>query len=118
MRFLLLVHMTESDLRDMPETEYARLLQAYRDFAERGRASGQLRAHGELHGASGSSVVRAHAGRPQADAGLTPGARERIDRFFVVEANSHADANGIASAVPGARYGWVEVRQISNDSST
>jgi|SRR3954452_526709 len=84
---------------------------------------GQYQAFGQKHGAAikggnalqpttTAKTVRVRNGGSAGTDGPFAETKEQLGGYYLVEANSLDEAASMASEIPGARYGCVEVRPI------
>lgn len=109
MQFMLLIYQDEAILSDEQRQDC---------YVESTKLTHQLHAEGKFVSASPlQSVTTATTVRVREDRSLlTDGpfaeTREQLGGFFIVEAKDLDEAIAIASRIPGARYGSVEVRPV------
>lgn len=112
MKFLLLVHHNEANFAAMSDATKRDLL------AESVRLTHDLHAQGRYVDASPlmpsatGARVRVREGKASITDGPFAETHEHIAGYFFVEAVSLAQAIDIATRIPGARLGYVEVRQV------
>ena len=112
MKFILLVHHDESTFEQMSEETKRGLL------AESIQLSHQLDAKGEyvhaspVHPAATAALVRVREGKAFVTDGPFIETREQMAGYFLIEAKDLEEATAIATRVPGARIGTVEVRPL------
>ena len=112
MKFILLVHHDESEFEQMSEEAQGELL------AESLRLCHQLDAKGEylhaspVHPAATATLVRMREGKAFVTDGPFIETREQMAGYFLIEAKDLEEATAIATRVPGARIGTVEVRPL------
>ncbi|MEP7151795.1 MAG: YciI family protein [Nitrospira sp.] len=112
MKFILLVHHDESAFEQMSEETKRGLL------AESIRLCHQLDAKGEylhaspVHPAATATLVRVREGKAFVTDGPFIETREQMAGYFLIEAKDLEEATAIATRVPGARIGTVEVRPL------
>ena len=63
-------------------------------------------------------TVRVRNGKVSTTDGPYVETKEHLGGFYVIEARDLNEAVQIASRIPGARYGCVEVRPIAEDAQT
>ena len=63
-------------------------------------------------------TVRVRNGKTTTTDGPFAETKEHIGGFYVIEARDLNEAVQIASRIPGARYGCVEVRPVAEDALT
>jgi hypothetical protein len=112
MRYALLTCTDESAV--IGDEERSRRAAALTSFEDEMRERGVLLASEHLHAAETSTTVRCWDG---GDVMVTDGpfaaTREQIGGFFVVECKDLDAAIDVATRVPAAWYGTVEVRPLS-----
>jgi DNA-binding XRE family transcriptional regulator len=116
-RFLCLV-CADKLLEQMPRAAADRHLAQYRVVTERLRKRGALLACNRLLPAERAVTVRVRKGRRSVTDGPFAETKELVGGYFVIEAEDRAEAVRLASTLPGARIGCVEVRPIAEDAAT
>ena len=112
MKFMLLVHHNEAAFEQMSEDERQRLLAESIALTHELHAKGQYVSASPLHPAATATVVRVRDGSPFVTDGPFAETREQLTGYFLIEARDQAAAAAIATKVPGARIGSVEVRPV------
>jgi len=112
MKFLLLVHHDEQSFRMRPEAERVGMLQDSIALARQLHASGQYRGAAPLHPSSETVCVRMRDGKPIVTDGPFAETREQLGGYFLVDVQDREEAVRIASRIPGARIGTVEIRPV------
>jgi hypothetical protein len=110
MRYLCLIHLDESRLAAMARDEVNILDARHLDFNEGLRADGRFIEAGTLEPASGTACVRVRNGRASITDGPFAEAREQVAGFCFIEARDLNEAIRLASRIPSANLGTVEVR--------
>ncbi len=105
MKYLCLVYGEEKKLEGMPDEECV----AY-DEALRGR--GQCIASEALQPVQTATTVRVRNGKVSISDGPFAETKEQLAGFYLVDARDLNDAIQIASKIPPARIGSIEVRPI------
>ena len=109
MKYLLLIYMNEGAMNES-ERE-----QCYRDSTQ---LAGDLHAKGQFLGANPlqpvatATSVRIREGRRLVTDGPFAETREQLGGYFLVDVPNLDDAIGIASRIPAARRGTVEIRPV------
>lgn len=117
MKYLLLIA-AEKVMEDF-EPEFARQhYEEYRQFTDELRASGQLVATNRLLPAAEAVTVRVRLGKVSTTDGPFAETKEQFGGYYVIEARDMNEAIQVASRIPGARYGSVEVRPVAEDEQT
>jgi hypothetical protein len=109
MKYLLLIYMNENAMSD-PEREhcYVESTQLAQDL----HTKGQFVASAPLHPVSTATSVRVRDGKPLVTDGPFAETREQLGGFYLVNAQDLDEAIAIATRIPGARVGTVEVRPV------
>ena len=113
MRYMLLVHHDEVSFAQRPENERHNMLQESVQLANQLYANGQYFGAAPLHPTSETTCVRVRDGKRLVTEGPFAETREQIGGYFLVEAKNVDEAIEIASRIPGARIGTVEVRPVT-----
>ncbi len=109
MRYMLLIYLEEQTLDDKEREEcYGESIQLCRELA----ASGNFLATAPLYPTSMATSVRIREGKRLVTDGPFAETREQLGGYFLVQAKDLDEAIGIASRIPGARKGTVEVRPV------
>lgn len=117
MKFLCLI-CAERVMETMSKAEADRHYEDYRGFTSGIRASGQLLSCNRLLPPDSATTVRVRGGRVTTTDGPFAETKELIGGYYVIEAADRAQAIEIASRIPGAWIGCVEVRPIAEDEQT
>jgi hypothetical protein len=109
MKYMLLIYEDEHALDDeIREDCYAESLQ----LVDKINAAGQFLATDPLHPTAAATSVRVRDGKSFVTDGPFAETREQLGGYFLVEVDNLDDAIGIASQIPGARRGTVEIRPV------
>jgi hypothetical protein len=109
MKYMLLIYMDEQILS---EREREECYQESSGLAHDLAAHGQYLAAAPLHPTSTATSVRVREGKRLVTDGPFAEVREQLGGYFLVDAKDLDEALEIASRIPGARRGTVEVRPI------
>jgi len=112
MKFLLLVHHDEHSFRMRPEAERDGMLQESIALARQLHTRGQYLGAAPLHPSSETVCVRVRDGQPLVTDGPFAETREQLGGYFLVDVQDREEAVRIASRIPGARIGTVEIRPV------
>ena len=109
MQYMLLIYGEEKAL-DQKEREacYEESKRLTHDL----HAKGQFRAAAPLYPTATAASVRIRDGQRLVTDGPFAETREQLGGYFLVEAGSADEAIAIASRIPAARWGTVEVRPV------
>jgi hypothetical protein len=100
------------------EADAAKHFDEYRVFTEDLRASGQFIGANRLLPPDAATTVRVRNGRVSTTDGPFAETKEQLGGYYLIEATDLNEAIRIASRIPGARFGCVEVRPVAEDAQT
>jgi hypothetical protein len=118
MRYLCLVHGAEDSLpvrqnpNPMSRAEVDALTRDSLAFNDMLRTSGHFVAAHALQSARTATVVRVRGGKVVVTDGPFAETKEQLLGFVLIEAKDHDEAVEVASQIPLARLGSIEVRSI------
>jgi hypothetical protein len=113
MKYMLLIYHNEQDWNAQTDAEREQIYGEYRQLVQQLQSTGQYLAGDELQLATTASSVRVRDGKQLVTDGPFAETREQIGGFFIVEAKDSDEANSIASRIPSARNGVIEVRPVA-----
>jgi hypothetical protein len=105
MKYLCLVYLEEQKLHAVPDSECFA-------FGDGVRKSGRLVAAEALQPVETAATVRVRNGKLSITDGPFAETKEQLAGFYLIDAKDLSDAIQIASKIPPAREGSVEVRPI------
>lgn len=105
MKYLCLVYLDENRLDEVPDEDCV-------EFDTSVRNSGQCIASEALESVHAATTVRVRNGKVSVTDGPFAETKEQLGGFYMIEARDLNDAIRIASKIPPARVGCVEVRPI------
>src|SRR6516225_3180841 len=109
MKYMLLVYLGENALDEAAREHcYAESTQLCHDL----NASGQFLAASPLHPVSTATSVRVREGKSLVTDGPFAETREQLGGYFLIDAKDLDEAISVATRIPGARKGTVEIRPI------
>src|SRR4029079_2219030 len=117
MKYLCLIA-AEKMMEHMTEADAARHFEEYRDFANDIRRSGHYIGSNRLQTPDLATTVRVRGGKVLITDGPFVETKEQLGGYFLIEARDINDAIQVASRIPGARFGCVEVRPVAEDAQT
>ncbi len=112
MKYLCLIYSDEELLGALPRPEWDALVGEYLDYDEELRRSGHYITAEALQTVQTATVVRVRNGKLATADGPYAETREQLAGFFLIEARDLNEAIQLASRIPSARLGGVEVRPI------
>jgi hypothetical protein len=114
MKYLCIAYDDDDKLNALPKEEFDRLINeslAYRDSLQR---SGRLVVAEALQPTQSATTVRVRDGKASMTDGPFAETKEQVGGFWLIEARDLNEALQVASKIPSARYGSVEVRPIED----
>ncbi|TKB58100.1 MAG: YciI family protein [Nitrospira sp.] len=112
MKFMLIVHHNEDAFEKMDKETQSQLLTESIELTHQLHATGQYVHASPLQPAATAVIVRVREDTPLVTDGPFIETREQIAGYFLVNARDLNEAIRIATRVPGARIGSVEVRPL------
>jgi hypothetical protein len=112
MKYLCLIYADETQWPKMSKDQTDRMVQDYVEFTDRIRTSGHYAGGHRLHSVSTATTVRVREGRISTTDGPFAETKEQLGGYYLIDARDLNDAIQIASKIPGARVGSIEVRPI------
>jgi hypothetical protein len=117
MKYLCLIA-AEKVMEQMTESDAAKHFEEYRVFTDAIRESGHYVGCNRLLPPAAATTIRVRQGKVSATDGPYVETKEQLGGYYVIEARDLNEAIQIASRIPGARLGCVEVRPIAEDEQT
>lgn len=117
MKYLCLI-CAETVMEYMSEAEAEQHFREYAEFTERIRGSGYFIGANRLKPAESAATVRVRNGKVTVTDGPFAETKEQLGGYYLIEARDFNEALRVASEIPGARIGCVEVRPIADDEAT
>lgn len=112
MKYLCLIYDEEKLWETMPGSESDALLGEYHAFTDAIRKSGHYVAGEALHPTHTATTVRVRNGKVSTTDGPFAETKEQLGGFYLIEARDLNDAIQVASRIPSARLGSIEIRPI------
>ncbi|MGH8244044.1 MAG: YciI family protein [Steroidobacteraceae bacterium] len=117
MKYLCLI-CAETVMEQMTEADADKHYEEYREFTDDIRKSGHLISVNRLLPPSAATTVRVRRGQVSITDGPFAETKEQLGGYYVIEAPDLNEAIRVASRIPGARIGCVEVRPVAEDVQT
>lgn len=117
MKYLCLI-CAEKVMEQMPEADAENYFEEYRVFTEAIRRSGHYVGCNRLLPPAAATTVRVRNGKISTTDGPYAETKEQLGGYYLIEAKDLNEAISIASRIPGARRGCVEVRPVAEDART
>jgi hypothetical protein len=118
MKYLCLIYDDEKVTDAMSKAEGDAFLGQYMEFTESIRQSGNYIAGEALNPVASATTVRVRNGRISTTDGPFAETKEQLGGFYLVEAQDLNEAIQIASRIPSAQIGSIEVRPVVDFSES
>jgi len=116
MKFLCLVYQEEKEEANVPKEMIQQAKKDYGAFAEDIKKSGNyVGSHGLQH-TDKATTVRVRDGKLSTTDGPFAETKEQLGGYFLIEARDRAEAIQIASRIPSAKWGSIEVRPVWSEN--
>jgi len=112
MKYLCLIYEDETLRQKMEKAEVDKLFAEYSAFKDRIKNSGHLVGCNPLQPTRTAITVRVRNGKVSTTDGPFAETKEQLGGYFLIEARDLNEAIQVASRIPGARLGSIEVRPI------
>jgi hypothetical protein len=112
MKYLCLVYHEESTIEALPAQEYNSLVDEVLAYREELRESGYYVASAPLQPVHTATTVRVRNGRMILSDGPFAETKEQLGGFYLIDARDLNDAIRVASKMPSAWLGTIEVRPL------
>jgi hypothetical protein len=112
MQYLLMIYDAEADLAKLSPTEVGKMYEDYGRFTNEIKASKNHIAGHQLQPVSTATTVRIRNGKRLTTDGPFAETKEQLGGFYMIEARDLDEAIEIASRIPSAKVGSIEVRPI------
>ena len=112
MKYLCLIYEAETRFETMPKPELDAIMKDYRAFTEDIKKSGHYIGGFQLQPTHTATTVRIRNGKMSTTDGPFAETKEQLGGYYLIEANDLNDAIKIASRIPSARMGSIEVRPV------
>jgi len=112
MRYLCLIYDEEKKLGAMSKGESDAFMGEYFAFTEDIKKSGHYVGGNALQPANTATSVRVRGGKMSTTDGPFAETKEQLGGYYLIEAKDLNDALQVASKIPSAKLGTVEVRPI------
>jgi hypothetical protein len=112
MKYLCLIYDEEKKLETMPKTESDAFMGEYFAFTDGIKKSGHYLGGEALQPVQTATTVRIRNGTLSTTDGPFAETKEQLGGFYLINATDLNDAIQVASRIPSARLGSIEVRPI------
>jgi hypothetical protein len=112
MKFMFMIYHDENVLDAMPEKEMQALVDSAIEYSEEIERTGHYIVSDALQRTGTARTIRVRGGKVTATDGPFAETKEQLGGFFLIDAKDIDESCAIASRVPPARVGVIEVRPV------
>jgi len=112
MQYLCLIYENEQEWQKLPKSEAEKIMGEFFSYTESIKKSGHYVGGNALQPTHTATTVRVRNGRLATTDGPFTETKEQLGGYYLVQAKDLNEAIQVASRIPGARLGAVEVRPI------
>jgi hypothetical protein len=117
MKYLCII-CAEKVMEQMSEADAEKHFEEYREFTLAIKESGHFIGCNRLLPSDAATTVRVRQGKVSTTDGPFAETKEQFGGYYLIEAGDLNEAIQVASRIPGARLGCVEVRPVAEDEQT
>jgi hypothetical protein len=117
MRYLCLIYENETAWEALPPAESEAIMNEYFQFTDDIRKNGKYVAGEALQPTASATTVRVRNGKVSTTDGPFAETKEQLGGFYLIEATDLNDAIQVASRIPSARLGSIEIRPVIDFSA-
>jgi len=110
MKYMLLIYDDEKGWEKLGEAVQKQVMGEYMKFTQEIKDSGHHVASSQLHPTTAATSVRIRDGKKLVTDGPFAETREQLGGYYLIEAKNLDEAISIASRIPSASHGTIEVR--------
>jgi hypothetical protein len=112
MKYLCLIYNDEREMGTMPRPDGEKMMAEYSEFTESIKQSGHYKGGDALQPTTTATTVRVRQNKVSTTDGPFAETKEQLGGFYLIDAKDLNDAIAVASRIPGAKTGSVEVRPV------
>ena len=112
MKYLCLIYDDETKWATMPKEQADALMGEYFAFTDGIRQSGHYVAGDALQPTATATTVRVRNGKVSTTDGPFAETKEQLGGYYLIEARDLNDAIQVATKIPSARFGSIEIRPV------
>ena len=117
MKYLCLIYDDEQQMMKRPRDETGKMSADYMTYTEGIQKSGHYLGGNALQPTHTATTVRSRWGKVSTTDGPFAETKEQLGGYYVIEAKDLNDAIQVASRIPSAKFGSIEVRPIHEFTS-
>jgi hypothetical protein len=114
MKYLCLIYTDEAAFGKMTKAEADTMIASYMAFSDDIRKTGHYLGGNRLHTVNAATTLRVRNGKMSTTDGPFAETKEQLGGYYLVEAKDLNEAIQIASRIPGATMGSIEVRPVAD----
>jgi len=118
MKYLCLIYDEEKTFAAMPKSEIDGVMAEYGAFTENIKKGGHYVGGHQLAPVSAATTVRVRNGNVSSTDGPFAETKEQLGGYYLIDARDLNEAIQIASRIPSAKFGSVEVRPLHSSHQT
>lgn len=112
MKYLCLIYDDEKQWQQFPKEVQDKYMSEYTAFGDSIKKSGQYVGANQLQPTHTATIVRSRNGKISTTDGPYAETKEQLGGYYLIEAKDLNDAIQVASRIPSARSGSIEVRPV------
>ena len=112
MKYLCLIYDDEKHWQKFPKEVQDQTMGEYMAFSASVKKSGQLVGSNQLQSAHTATTVRSRNGKVSTTDGPFAETKEQLGGYYLIDAKDLNDAIQVASRIPSAKSGSIEVRPV------
>lgn len=112
MKYLCLIYDDEKEWQKLPKERVDKIMGEYKAFGDSIRKSGHFVVGSQLQPTHTATIVRMRNGKVSTTDGPFVETKEQLGGYILIEAKDLNDAIQVASRIPSAKDGSIEVRPI------
>ena len=112
MEYMLLIYNSEAEGKKLTDAQNQEIFQEYMTFTQDLSKSGKNKGGAPLEPSATATRVRTRNGKTVVTDGPFAETKEQLGGYYLVEAKDFDEAISIASRIPGAKFGSIEVRPV------
>jgi hypothetical protein len=114
MKYICLVYHEEDKINLLPASEYDAIVRDVLDYREELRQGGHYITSSPLQSVQTATTIRVRGGKVSITDGPFAETKEQLGGFYLIEARDLNEAIRLASRMPPARTGSIEVRPLDD----
>lgn len=117
MKYLCLIYDDEQQMMKRPRDETGKMSADYMTYTEGIKKSGHYLGGDALQPTHTATTIRSRGGKISTTDGPFAETKEQLGGYYLIEAKDLNDAIQVASRIPSAKFGSIEVRPIHEFTS-